>query len=234
MSATGRGTDRQKGDVYVTPPRLAESCVDWLVEKKLLRSDPKQRVVEPSAGVGVWCRAVKDVVECRLTAVEMEPRLKKDLHNSGADRIVIGDWLEQRPTHDVSTILGNPPYDEAEDHVRHAHKFLHVNGILAYLLRLNFLGSQARWAGFWQAYPPAYVVPILPRPSFLLEDLTPVLNKDGKQGSDATEYALFVWRKANQAVYDKKHVLSELEMRSPILWAEPGKRRKVRKQWTIK
>ena len=57
-----------------------------------------------------------------------------------------------------------------------------VAGDLVMLLRINFLGSKKRY-NFWKKNPAAAIYVLTKRPSFT-----------GK-GTDATEYAWFVWQK---------------------------------------
>lgn len=220
MSATNRGAERVKDDCYVTNPGLALAIVDRLLGKDADTASPlivphtNYSVCEPSAGVGVFVKAVKSRIDCAVTAVECNPAFGKKLLQSGADNVEIGDWLLHEGSYDL--IIGNPPFNEAEYHVRHAVRQLKPGtGRLAYLLRLNFLGSMER-TDFWAKYRPIKVYAITPRPDFLTPELTPVLNKHGKKGTDATEYALFVWSRGGVAVYDKKHAYCELG--SHILW----------------
>lgn len=56
---------------------------------------------------------------------------------------------------------------------------------LAFVLRLNFLGSTKR-SGLWHDHPPDAVYTLEPRPSFT------------GGGNDSTEYALIVWRHARR------------------------------------
>jgi hypothetical protein len=87
------------------------------------------------------------------------------------------EWaLEVARSRTHRVCIGNPPYLDAAAHVA---KALEVAPIVAFLLRLNFLGSAKR-LNFWRHHP-ADVYVLSERPSF-----------DG-EGTDATEYAWFVW-----------------------------------------
>lgn len=77
----------------------------------------------------------------------------------------------------VDLIVTNPPFSLA---LPFLEKSLKEAGTVIYLLRLNFLGSQQR-RPFWQANQPTHLFTLAKRPSFT-----------GK-GTDATEYAWFVW-----------------------------------------
>jgi hypothetical protein len=80
--------------------------------------------------------------------------------------------------HEVDLIIGNPPYMLAEEHVTLARK---TGAWVAFLLRLSFLGSQARAKTVWASPGLRWLIPISRRPSFT------------GGGSDASEYAVFVW-----------------------------------------
>ncbi len=79
---------------------------------------------------------------------------------------VLSDW-----------IITNPPYRQAEQFVRHG--MLHAERT-AWLLRLNFLGSQKRVPLHARFDPDVHV--LSKRPSFTYDGRT-----------DATEYAWFVY-----------------------------------------
>lgn len=88
------------------------------------------------------------------------------------------DFLQAQGWPGLDVIFGNPPYREAEKHVRHAmslaqHTF--------FLLRLGFLESQDR-TDFYKAGGLRRVWVLRSRPSF---------RADGQ--TDATAYALFWW-----------------------------------------
>jgi len=79
----------------------------------------------------------------------------------------------------VDLIFTNPPYSIAIEFIEHA--LPRANTVIM-LLRLNFLGAQKRYK-FWCENEPDAVFVSSKRPSFT-----------GK-GTDATEYAWFIWQK---------------------------------------
>lgn len=86
------------------------------------------------------------------------------------------DYLDT-PFEDVDLIITNPPFSLAQEFL---DKSLEEGKTVCYLLRLNFLGSQKRHE-WWQGRTPDKLIVLSRRPSFT-----------GK-GTDATEYAWFVW-----------------------------------------
>ena len=78
---------------------------------------------------------------------------------------------------EVDLILTNPPFSIAKEFIEHS---MMCSTTVIMLLRINFLGSQARH-DFWNQFPPDGLIILSKRPSFT-----------GK-GTDATDYAWFVW-----------------------------------------
>lgn len=84
-------------------------------------------------------------------------------------------------------IVGNPPYEYAEEFVRMALRHLAPHGSIVFLFRLAFLESQDRGAGLWREYPPYRVSVCSKRPSFT-----------GNGKTDSAAYALYYWRHGHQ------------------------------------
>lgn len=174
MSATGRSERGGGGSDFFPTPAW---CVDWLLRAVHL---PAGNWLEPSAGDGAIIRAVnarRDGVS--WFAIEIREECRDALDNLTDGETMIADfpktpWSHEGPFYDV--VIGNPPYTDAAAHIARA---LDCGRVVAFLLRLNFLGSQKR-LDFWRRHP-ADVYVLSERPSF-----------DG-EGTDATEYAWFVW-----------------------------------------
>jgi hypothetical protein len=79
-------------------------------------------------------------------------------------------------------ILSNPPFSIAQDFIDHSLE--HSNTCIM-LLRINYLGSIGRH-DWWKSNPPTALFVLSKRPSFT-----------GK-GTDATDYAWFVWDKTDR------------------------------------
>jgi len=84
------------------------------------------------------------------------------------------DWNDE-----TELIFTNPPFSIAQEFVEHS---IDRADCVVMLLRINFLGSKKRYQ-FWQKNKPDAIYVLSTRPSFT-----------GK-GTDATEYAWFVWQK---------------------------------------
>lgn len=193
MSAKNRGTEATPHDAHMTEPAVAAACVSLLPIK------PGDRVLEPSAGTGVWLDALGSVhgYDLDVTACEVQGRYQDELQ-AQLDRFERArlyhrrfEDLMVRPPEGggrgkgYDWIIGNPPYSSAESHVRHSMFLLRQGGWLAFLLRLNFRATGGRRPLF-RTYRHSYSYVLEERPSF---------SGDGE--TDATEYSLFVWQRSS-------------------------------------
>ena len=90
------------------------------------------------------------------------------------------DYLKT-PFKQVDVIITNPPFSLTEEFIRKSLSELAPDGTMAYLQRVNFLGSKKR-VPFWAevGFPNKTPV-IIPRPRFV------------NGGSDSCEYCWFIW-----------------------------------------
>ncbi len=200
MSATARSEVRVALDVYPTPAW----CVHRLLEQVEL---PGGHWCEPCAGDGAILSAVRDVRgDVTWSAVEIRPECRAALEARGAATQVADalscPWrLGPGP---LVIVLTNPPYSLAEAFLA---KALREARTVAFLLRLDFLGSERR-ARLLRATPPdVYVLPN--RPSFVA----------GK--TDNCEYAWLVWGQPRDRAHGRIAVLPPTErairrLRQPI------------------
>jgi hypothetical protein len=196
MSAKNRGAPTVAHDALNTDPRVAEACLS------LLPIRPGDRVLEPSAGSGVWLDALAKVhgLDLRVAAVELQQGFIPELHEKvsrfvgyyGVFQGRFEDYMQRPLPLDCpglgpgyDWIIGNPPYSHAESHIRQAMYLLRRGGHLAFLLRLNFRATGKRRQLF-HTYRH--------RNSYVLEE-RPSFTADGD--TDATEYALFVWQRSS-------------------------------------
>jgi hypothetical protein len=141
-------------------------------------SFPGTRWLEPCAGKGAIIRAVRDypLTVTRWTAYERRAECVPALQGLGEVEIIHGafDQYDRRRVWD--TAITNPPYSCA---LPILERLLHAAHVVVALMRLNFIAGEERAAFMRESRPSVYVLPN--RPSF-----------DG-QGTDATDYAWFVW-----------------------------------------
>lgn len=174
MSATGRGAKRREADYYPTPP--------WCVERLLERVPELLRVplcLEPCVGDGAILRGFPE--GDRVWSVNDTRETSLATGSQRVESSCVGeatDFLDLRCGGGNSDVLAitNPPFLAAQS-------ILSVSwarcDYVAFLLRCGFPATRGEWWNKWENRPNTYYIP--DRPHF-----------DGK-GSDATEYAWFVW-----------------------------------------
>jgi hypothetical protein len=182
---------RKLRDLYETP----HWCIDLL-------ADALHEIITPhvftkpfylcdiGAGdgrIGVACkRRLKPAIKTHCLLIDVHPTkripqgcswLTKDFMKLNIAKVLRNKKLPR-------LFVSNPPFSLADQIV--FKTIAHLNachtGIAAFLLRVNWLGSIAR-SKWLQANPPKKLLVLTPRPSFT-----------GK-GTDATEYAWFLWGK---------------------------------------
>lgn len=184
MSATKRGKSKDPElDRKYTDERVARFLVDSLSPEVF-----RGTILEPSVGRGAFVRAVRatrgvqrmDLIFGVDIDAEVSGLSEADLGKVGdfLDPHLFDEWMETPP----SLIIGNPPFSQAEDHIRRAMEVVRQFGTVAFILRLDFLGSKCR-REFWKEYPAVRYDVIRPRPSFT----------GGR--TDSCQYAFFQWVK---------------------------------------
>lgn len=170
-------TPRRKNDAYYTPDDLAAKLV-YLLSARLL---PGCRVLEPSAGGGAFVRALLPYERvCSIHALDVDPDAPA-LSMPGTNKNYMtscADFLNLPVRNFPHWVIGNPPFEDAEKHVRHAMR-LAKNGV-AFLLRLAFLESVKREA-FWGEHPCSDIVVLTKRPCFT-----------GNGKTDSCAYGFFI------------------------------------------
>jgi hypothetical protein len=185
MSRTKKGNARDPFDFYATP----HWCVYRLLEE--VNFPTAGYWLEPSAGNGAILYAMHKYSKDhpvftapdpeKTFAVEIQPDLEEAL-KAHTPNIHIGDFLQYdfskhcKKQTKADVCIGNPPYKLALPIIQHAMKQAEV---VCFLLRINFLASDARAEWMQENTPDVHVLPN--RPKF----------KNGR--SDACEYAWFVW-----------------------------------------
>lgn len=205
MSAKGRGESVATNDTehYPTP--------DWCVRAIAAHLPAAGCILDPCAGDGAVLDALRATGRFRPIAwfgFEIDPALndvacRKGYANDAATAIELGapgvdfsstgglaaaaarDALSDASWGHPELVVTNPPYGLALAFVQRALREVAPGGTVAMLLRINWLGSQAR-AAFHREHP-ADVYVLSHRPKFRPS------KKTGKMASDATEYAWFVW-----------------------------------------
>jgi hypothetical protein len=166
-------------DRYYTPDALALSIVR-AVESEIGAARWREivQVFEPSVGGGAFARAIKQGGDRRVIGCDLDPEAAG---RASCDTFFVRDWLDPEwgadglPFPDL--VIGNPPFRNAETHVRAS---LARAPLVCFLLRASILGGQARYA-LWRKFPPRRVWSVVRRPSFT------------GTTTDSAEYAVVLW-----------------------------------------
>jgi len=193
VSATKRGAARVPLDHYRTP----RWCVEALIRREWLaplfsEAGELPTFLDPGCGDGAILRALRDCLPPpgSFLGVELDPTRAAAARRGGL-QVIEGDFLSYAEqwtgSPRVQAVVGNPPYRQAADFVRAALKIIPPTGKVAFLLRLNFLGSSRKRQDIVGAGSPLERVLVLSRrPSFT-----------GNGKTDACDYAWFVWTRGS-------------------------------------
>ena len=162
MSSTN-GQNIRPNEFYPTP----DNVVDALLAQLQLR--PTDLFLEPCKGAGAIYNKIK------------LPEINKDWCEITQGRDYLDEVFEN-----MDVIITNPPFSLTEQFLKKSLEELAPDGTLAYLQRVNFLGSAKR-VPFWAeiGFPDKTPV-IIPRPRFV------------GGGSDSCEYCWFIYDKGNR------------------------------------
>jgi hypothetical protein len=198
MSATGRGRVRNKDDFYETP--------EWCTRAILPHLKPGP-VLDPCCGEGAildvvndeWAlagnqRVTVDTIGIEIDRARWATATRTGHHVFHRDALAPEKW--DLP-HTKCQVITNPPYSLAMEFILRAAIEV-PNQDRAFLLRLNFLGSQKRAKWLRGNTPDVFVLP--KRPSFTPDKKT-----------DATEYAWMIWGPGRRGVVKILEIEEELE-----------------------
>lgn len=193
MSAKGRTKKKGEGEQTVRETLDHYSTPAWTTRALVERIGFDLRgktVLECAAGEGAMVDVLVDAGAV-VDAVEIDSGRAALIRSQGkARRVVCANFLGAvagiEPAYDV--VISNPPYGEKLEGKKYrdlalefAEKAIKLAPVVAFLLRINWAGSGTRHA--FHVKHPADLVVLVNRPKF-----------KGK-GSDATEYAWWIWRR---------------------------------------
>lgn len=199
ITTTKKMRPRQQFDHYPTPAGVVRAALDLLPV-----SFTPRRVLDNSAGTGVWLAVAKERwLQSYRVGVEIQyaprPACVDEWHQMDFANYTVRACVRRNPLFDLT--LMNPPYKWAEFFVRLSLLLTRPGGYVIALLRQDFLEGQERGRAFWRDYGPISVDTLSRRPSFTrkLIGYTPdgqeLWGPDGK--TDASAYAVFIWQKGN-------------------------------------
>jgi len=177
----GPALDPSGKDQYSTP--------SWCIERLLEFWQPPKTgmLVEPCVGEGVFVKTINRIIGERSW-------ITHDIDPVYDNADFTGDFLlETTPPWSlkVSCVISNPPYNQAEDIIRHS-RFLYPLADIVMLLRMAFLESEARIDFFKEmGQPDMYNLPN--RPSFRNSRGKDGLGPEKKGSTDMAAYSFFAF-----------------------------------------
>lgn len=183
MSSTNRGGKRDPKDFYPTTPQLAQLLCDHLAKDYGGREVGWPRSIgEPGSGYGSFLAAFRHTwPEAHVVGYEVQDQMVMATRPAFLTDHVDLTRHGLRGGHDL--IMGNPPFSVADAIIPSLIEQLHPRrGVLALLLRLNYLEGNERYGTLWRDHMPSRVYVLPRRPGFM---------PNGK--TDSTSYAVYVW-----------------------------------------
>ena len=120
--------ERHPDDLYETPPEAVHMLLDNI-------EMPRGAVLEPSAGRG----AISNMMRSLCYDV-----VAYDLNDWGDAAEHGVDFLLESDTRACKNVVMNPPYKDADKHVRHALMIVPEGGVVCVLLRLTWMAAKKR------------------------------------------------------------------------------------------
>lgn len=140
-----KATSRISKDTYNTPFEVVKATV-----YNLFQDYGKQEiktVLDYGCGNGIWGRCVRDFLpQARVVGFDIQDFTKEHNFYSAYDEILINDdesFLKYN-TEAFDLIVGNPPYVNLKKHTKSFWNLIKQDGLLAWLLPLQYLQGQAR------------------------------------------------------------------------------------------
>ena len=173
--------ERSAHDFYPTPQLLADVAINLLPNSFGTYPD----ILDPGAGTGVWGNSARQRwPRASVTGIEIrrEARVGDAYNGLFHEDFLISRSVGWRDSFDL--VIGNPPYNKAQEFVEQSLLYTRTGGYVFFLLRLAFLESAKRAKTLYAQTPPTAVYVLAERPSFT-----------GNNKTDATAYAMFLWQK---------------------------------------
>ena len=190
--------ERPKHDVYETPYDVAYSALQYLTPREY---EP-DTVLDIGAGNGVWGKAYRDrfdkywdrqaVDEGKdiLTGVEIRDLFQPNAYTHWHRGFDLLAPYQRQIQSQFDIVIGNPPYNKAEECVRFALSRKPREVLM--LLKLSFLESQKRGNNLFKEFPPYAVYVSMRRISFF---------KTEKSSTGDYATALFHWKRYDEELY---------------------------------
>ncbi len=171
---------RVEYDFYATNPKAVQMLFDSFKEIDLLSS----KVLEPSAGQGHICKALKELGVESLDCVDIVDR--------GLDNVICTDFLEWNTNKKYDFIITNPPFSLAQEFIEKSFELLEPYGFIVMFLKIQFLEGAKR-KEFFELHPPKYVYVF--RSRMATWNNGQELDPNGKRWATTMCHAWFIWQR---------------------------------------
>lgn len=191
---------RADRDLYETPENLAYQSVERFLDDEGFGITERHltcnwNILDPGCGKSaVWLSRASYACIWAAQDENIYPwtvgvDIEDNLINKWMDKFVCSDYLLfDGDSSKFDLIVGNPPFNKAQEFIIHSFDLLADNGYIYFFLRLAFLEGRKRQQTLFEKYPPKRVYVLTRRPSFFS-------TKNGKDTTDTLAYAMFLWQK---------------------------------------
>ena len=135
---------RVEHDFYATNPKAVDMLFNSFNEIDLSNC----KVLEPSAGQGHICNALRKLGVSQLDCVDIVDR--------GLENVICTDFLGWNTQKRYNLIITNPPFCLAQEFIEKSFELLDYDGYVIMFLKIQFLEGAKR-KDFYDKYPPKYV-----------------------------------------------------------------------------
>jgi len=183
---------RAERDFYSTPIGLMYGAVERVVNDEiwpgLYPSNFRWNILDAGCGDGKWGTVLAGKLNSMFSRpafttgidIEQQPKALEFV-----DKFVCDDYLGKYSERQ-NFIIGNPPFNLAEEFVHKSLSLMSSGGYVFFLLRLAFLEGRKRQLSLFEKTPLKRVYVLTRRPSFFS-------TKNGKDTTDTLAYAMFLW-----------------------------------------
>lgn len=171
--------NRVEHDFYATNPKAVEMLFNSFNEIDLSNC----KILEPSAGQGHICNALRNLGASKIDCVDIVDR--------GLEDVICTDFLDWETYNRYNLIITNPPFCLAKEFIEKSFELLANKGYIVMFLKIQFLEGAKR-KDFFDKYPPKYVYVF--RNRMATWNNGNELDPNGKRWATTMCHAWFIWQ----------------------------------------
>ena len=170
---------RVEHDFYATNPKAVDMLFNSFNEIDLFNC----KILEPSAGQGHICNALKKLGASKIDCVDIVDR--------GLENVICTDFLDWKTYNRYNLIITNPPFSLAKEFIEKSFELLDNDGYIIMFLKIQFLEGAKR-KDFFDKHPPKYVYVF--RNRMATWNNGNELDPNGKRWATTMCHAWFIWQ----------------------------------------